>query len=87
MNKEALEELGAFFKKLRSRHDVTQKDVADVCEYETTQFVSNVERGLAMPSPVLIKAYADLSGEAKIALVRRVVKVMEKDLLERVAEA
>ena len=53
-----MKELGRKLKACRELTDVTQLDISALCNFSTTQYVSNVERGIGKPSPLLIKAYA-----------------------------
>ncbi len=54
-------ELSKYLKQMRCRAGLTQKQVAKVLRYESAQFVSNWERGVATPPvaalAVLIKLY------------------------------
>lgn len=53
--------LAKIFKTLRENAGLTQREVANKMGYTTPQFVSNVERGIAMPPikdlPKLAKMY------------------------------
>ena len=41
--------LGEYLQKGREKAGLTQKQVADTLEYSTAQFISNFERGIAVP--------------------------------------
>ncbi|MGE3262287.1 MAG: helix-turn-helix domain-containing protein [Bacteriovoracia bacterium] len=55
------ESVGAYLREMRVNAGLTQKYVADELGYSTPQFVSNFERGVALPSlkkmKVLIRLY------------------------------
>lgn len=56
MNKQ----IGSKFQALRMRQGLTQAEVAKDMKWSTVQFVSNIERGLAMPPKGKIKRFAKL---------------------------
>ena len=44
-----MKQLGEILKTLREKAGLTQSDAASALGYTTPQFISNVERGIAMP--------------------------------------
>lgn len=56
MNKE----IGNKFQTMRMRRELTQAEVAKAMGWQTVQFVSNIERGLALPPKSKIKKFAKL---------------------------
>lgn len=51
---------GTAFREMRLKQGLTQRDVAKIMGWTTLQFVSNIERGLAMPPKSKIKRFAKL---------------------------
>ena len=64
--------IGKFVKKARLNRDLTQQYVANKLGYSTAQFISNWERGLAMPPldvlPKLVALY-QIKPEALVAAI------------------
>lgn len=54
------EQLGLLLKKDREPAGLKQKDIADNVGYETAQFISNFERGLALPPAEVLCAMGEM---------------------------
>ncbi|MDG0816419.1 helix-turn-helix domain-containing protein [Bdellovibrio svalbardensis] len=57
---EKLSKLASFLKEGRLKAGLSQKEVSEYLKYDTPQFVSNWERGIAAPPISILKKLADL---------------------------
>lgn len=64
--------LGEYLQKMRTRASLTQREVSLTLGYSSAQFISNFERGIAVPPlkklKVLVKMY-DMSPETVMSLI------------------
>lgn len=67
--------LGVKLKKAREEAGLTQDTVAEKLKYESSQFVSNFERGECLPPKKIVKVLA------------KMYKIDEKDLIKDFVEA
>ena len=65
-------DLGEYLQKMRSRAGLTQREVSLALGYSSAQFISNFERGIAVPPlkklKTLVKMY-DMSAENVMSLI------------------
>lgn len=57
------EDVGKHLKELREKSKMTQREVSDALGYSSAQFISNFERGIALPP--LKKMKTSLKGNKK----------------------
>lgn len=55
---------------LRQRAKLTQTKVADELNLESTQFISNIERGLAVLPAKFVKQVAEVYGESALKIAK-----------------
>ena len=79
-----LKELGAHLKAIRLEAGITQKQVSKRCNFTTPQFVSNIERGLVIPSPAYVKTIIKLTGVDGVKLIERICEVYKMRFIEAV---
>lgn len=64
--------LGEYLQKMRTRANLTQREVSNTLGYSSAQFISNFERGIAVPPlkklKALIKMY-DMPAQAVMELI------------------
>ncbi|MCX7979108.1 MAG: helix-turn-helix domain-containing protein [Bdellovibrionaceae bacterium] len=60
LKNEMLKNIGEFLKKAREKSGQSQGEVAREAGLASAQFISNVERGLSLPSPQLLKVMVKL---------------------------
>lgn len=53
-------ELGLSMRRLRKEFDLTQNQISSKAKFSSVQAISNMERGIQVPSPKLIKAFVSL---------------------------
>lgn len=78
-----MKELGFFLKRLRMESRLCQVDVAKALVLQTSQFISNWERGLSCPPPKAVKKLAELYDANPDSLSR----VIKQALAARYAES
>lgn len=65
-------DLGEYLQKMRTRSGLTQREVSMTLGYSSAQFISNFERGIAVPPlkklKTLVKMY-DMSAETVMGLI------------------
>lgn len=87
-----MKKCGEFLKQSREAQGLSQKDVSDVMGYNTSQFISNWERGLSLPPIPTLRKLAKVYNinaeilfnvilEAQVEMVTKSLK--EKFLAER----
>ena len=77
---------GEYLQKGREKAGLTQKQVADDLDYSTAQFISNFERGIAIPPLRKLKAILEmysLSSETAISLILELEKKRLAEILLR----
>ncbi len=79
--------VGQYLQEKRIKKGLTQSDVAKKLKYSTPQFISNWERGLALPPPdalpILVKLYAlapDELIEVIMSYQEKVLQLQRKNL-------
>ncbi len=70
--------VGDFLRQSRERAGLSQADVAEQFGYTSAQFVSNWERGVAMPPLGALPQLADLYRLAKQAVIGTMVQYLEE---------
>lgn len=77
-------ELAEFLKTARTRAGLSQKEVASVLGYKSSQFVSNWERGLSSPPITTLRRLCQLykTSETEVfGIIRKIaVQKLEEDL-------
>ena len=81
-----MKKFGAFLSAKRRAAGLSQKAMADYFEWETPQYISNMERGISLPPVGTIKGMAfllkinaeDLFREFEAAKVREVTKELKR---------
>lgn len=73
-------ELGKFLKQSRKSAELSQKELSKILGYESSQFISNWERGVSrVPHPMIKKLCSALLIDAE-EYVTRLVSVIEKEI-------
>ena len=70
--------VGDFFRKERIRAGLTQADLARRLEYTTAQFVSNWERGVALPPLATLPKLARLLGVSPDVVIKVMIAYEEE---------
>ena len=66
--------LGLYLKTLREKNNLSQQQVAEAFKYESSQFISNWERGQSKPPIFRVKQLAELYKENPSALFDKIYK-------------
>lgn len=79
-----MKEQSLLMRVLRYRNNLSQKELAEICGYETPQFISNIERGLAgIPlhvAKLLAKRKLVSKVELKLAMLVDYKNLLNKEL-------
>lgn len=78
--KDATKELGLQLRRLRLNAGKTQWAVAHKLGYTTAQFVSNWERGVAIPPTTVVRPLAELYSVKPRELIDLIYRAMEEQL-------
>jgi transcriptional regulator with XRE-family HTH domain len=73
-------EFGEYLKEKRVAADLTQKEVADKIGYSSAQYISNFERGIALPPLNKLKIMVRLYRMPKSEVIQMVVEAKIKIL-------
>lgn len=65
-------------KKLRQKKGITQKEIAERFKWTSPQFVSNVERGLAMPANNILKPFGEMYGLSLDQIIKWKLGILER---------
>ena len=65
---------GRYLKNARINAGYTQAQIAKLLEYSSSQFISNVERGISSPPFKLLKVFADVYKLDREALLEEYIK-------------
>lgn len=83
--------LAQFLKEKRTSADLSQKDVAKQLGYQTSQFISNWERGISQPPITVVKKLAGIykvpAKEMFDAVLKDTLINVGKDLTEKFERA
>lgn len=72
--------LGKMFKKSRLKEELSQGDVSKSLGYTSPQYLSNVERNISTPSPLMLKRMCDLYGiDYKISATAVIDNIVERN--------
>ena len=82
-----LKKLGKYMQAIRLAADASQQDIADLCAFSSAQFISNIERGLTIPSPVAIKAYSVVTGTHHDDIISHVISHQRSEMWKAVDAA
>jgi len=72
--------IGSYLKNLRVKKRWSQGDLAEAMGYSSNQFISNIERGVCVPSPQVIYHLLDSLGEYSEKTVSELLKIQKKYL-------
>ena len=75
--------VGSFIRKRRISLKLTQRQIAEMLGFQTCQFISNIERGIADVPPSRIKDFADVLQVAPSDLASMVSDSMKNKLLRK----
>lgn len=75
------EDVGAYLREARVKKNLTQREVADALGYSSMQFISNFERGIAVPPLKRLKILVKLYGLSSRQLVD-LIQAAERRILE-----
>lgn len=82
-----MKKCGEFLKQSREAQGLSQRDVSDALGYNTSQFISNWERGLSLPPiPVLRKLAKVYNVDAEVifnAILEAQVEMVTQNLKEK----
>jgi transcriptional regulator with XRE-family HTH domain len=80
----ARKKFGKIFSQTRKGLGISQCQLARDCDLSTPQFISNIERGLAMPSERVLKCFCSRikSKQVKDSLKESILDVYRKELSE-----
>lgn len=73
-------EFGEYLKEKRISADFTQKEVADRIGYSSAQYISNFERGIALPPLNKLKIMVKLYRMPKAEVIQMVIEAKVKIL-------
>jgi transcriptional regulator with XRE-family HTH domain len=73
-------EFGEYLKEKRVAADLTQKEVAEKIGYSSAQYISNFERGIALPPLSKLKIMVKLYRMPKAEVIQMVVEAKAKIL-------
>lgn len=68
-------EFGSYLLKMREKANLTQREVSLALGYSSAQFISNFERGIAMPPP------------KKLKILMRLYKMPKREVIQFVIDA
>ncbi len=84
LSKEQLRTLGKAFKTVRVKANLTQAELAEELGYSSTQFISNVERGVCLPTTEYLQRLRTLGGGHAKGLRRIIIDTYDEALKELV---
>lgn len=76
---------GAYLAQLRACRNLTQRHVATKLGYGTSQFISNVERGIALPPLNKLRKLASLYEIGVNELVDKMVECLDAEYNEKIS--
>ena len=82
---EQLKELGVFLKKARVKAGLTQREVGELLELKTSQYISNWERGIvgiAFPQLVKVCGLYKFSESKRKILIEKIVQTHHEQLTD-----
>jgi transcriptional regulator with XRE-family HTH domain len=80
------EDVGAYLQTARQKSGLSQRQVADTLGYSSAQFISNFERGIAVPPLKKLKVLVRMYKLSVPELMERIL-VAERRLMENVLDA
>ena len=79
MKKTPEQRIGDFLKMWRKESGLTQWDIAEKCDI-SNQYISNMERGLHLPSPKALRAYIKHCGVDGEEIMELIIEARESKL-------
>jgi len=75
-----MKKLGKYLQQTRLNAGLSQAQVAKEANYTTPQFVSNIERGLIVPSPHFIAVFCKMTGTSRKEIVSQMTTIYSRNL-------
>lgn len=73
---------GQWLKDCRERADVTQRELARALKYDSAQFISNIERGVALPPTEAVPIIAKILGIPRQRVLEQVYQEKNRQLMD-----
>jgi len=84
--KRLMKKLGKELRVLRKQSDVPQSKISEHAGYSSPQFVSNVERGIVVPSPRHIVALCQMTGGNHTTIIESMGEIYKRRLTQETRE-
>ena len=84
--KKLRKEFGVFLREKRVKAGLTQKDMSEMCGYDSAQYISNIERGLCPIPPKVLKLMSD-EYHIPVKKLAKLYNAIDLKVLEKQMEA